>query len=247
MVERRIELDRRYTRKKKMKKLKAKLETATGDGPRQDSVQDQAAQPVLDRTAEGGEVERREPSRAHAVSAGRADRLGSASLSRPAASPNPARTPGTSSRRSPGCGSPRPAPSARPAPGSSPCGGRCRCRPRSPCSGRGVMVRPSAHSSTSAPSLRSSVARAAMRSVSLWRMWATLRIVVGPSAKQATAAERHHGVADVVHVDVDAAERAAVDGDDPSHVARRGSPSRSSTSTKPHVALQALASSGRGR
>lgn len=31
MVERRIELDRRYTRKKKMKKLKAKLETATGD------------------------------------------------------------------------------------------------------------------------------------------------------------------------------------------------------------------------
>jgi hypothetical protein len=30
MVERRIELDRRYTRKKKMKKLKAKLETATG-------------------------------------------------------------------------------------------------------------------------------------------------------------------------------------------------------------------------
>ncbi|HSQ56301.1 MAG TPA: DUF6800 family protein [Gemmata sp.] len=30
MVERRIELDRRYTRKKKMKKLKAKLESATG-------------------------------------------------------------------------------------------------------------------------------------------------------------------------------------------------------------------------
>ena len=30
MVERRIELDRRYTRKKKMKKLKAKLETASG-------------------------------------------------------------------------------------------------------------------------------------------------------------------------------------------------------------------------
>jgi hypothetical protein len=30
MVERRIELDRRYSRKKKMKKLKAKLETATG-------------------------------------------------------------------------------------------------------------------------------------------------------------------------------------------------------------------------
>ena len=27
-----------------------------------------------------------------------------------------------------------------------------------------------------------------MRSVSLWRMWATLRMVVGPSAKQATAA-----------------------------------------------------------
>jgi hypothetical protein len=31
MVERRIELDRRYMRKKKMAKLKAKLETATGE------------------------------------------------------------------------------------------------------------------------------------------------------------------------------------------------------------------------
>jgi hypothetical protein len=31
MVERRIELDRRYTRKKKMKKLKAKLDGATGE------------------------------------------------------------------------------------------------------------------------------------------------------------------------------------------------------------------------
>jgi len=31
MVERRIELDRRYTRKKKMKKIKSKLETATGE------------------------------------------------------------------------------------------------------------------------------------------------------------------------------------------------------------------------
>jgi hypothetical protein len=31
MVERRIELDRRYTRKKKMKKLKEKLATATGE------------------------------------------------------------------------------------------------------------------------------------------------------------------------------------------------------------------------
>ncbi len=31
MVERRIELDRRYTRKKKMMKIKAKLETATGE------------------------------------------------------------------------------------------------------------------------------------------------------------------------------------------------------------------------
>ena len=30
MVERRIELDRRYMRKRKMKKLKAKLESATG-------------------------------------------------------------------------------------------------------------------------------------------------------------------------------------------------------------------------
>jgi hypothetical protein len=30
MVERRIELDRRYTRKKKLKKLKGKLESATG-------------------------------------------------------------------------------------------------------------------------------------------------------------------------------------------------------------------------
>jgi hypothetical protein len=31
MVERRIELDRRYTRKKKMKKIKSQLETATGE------------------------------------------------------------------------------------------------------------------------------------------------------------------------------------------------------------------------
>jgi hypothetical protein len=31
MVERRIELDRRYMRKRKMKKLKGKLETATGE------------------------------------------------------------------------------------------------------------------------------------------------------------------------------------------------------------------------
>ena len=31
MVERRIELDRRYRRKKKMKKLKEKLESATGE------------------------------------------------------------------------------------------------------------------------------------------------------------------------------------------------------------------------
>ena len=31
MVERRIELDRRYMRKKKMNKLKAKLETAQGE------------------------------------------------------------------------------------------------------------------------------------------------------------------------------------------------------------------------
>lgn len=30
MVERRIELDRRFSRKKKMKKLKTKLQTATG-------------------------------------------------------------------------------------------------------------------------------------------------------------------------------------------------------------------------
>lgn len=36
MVERRIELDRRYSRKKKMAKLKAKLETATG--PERDKV-----------------------------------------------------------------------------------------------------------------------------------------------------------------------------------------------------------------
>ena len=31
MVERRIELDRRYARKKKMKKIKEKLESATGE------------------------------------------------------------------------------------------------------------------------------------------------------------------------------------------------------------------------
>ena len=39
-----------------------------------------------------------------------------------------------------------------------------------------------------APSWRSSVASAAMRSVSLWRMWATLRIRDTPSAKSATTA-----------------------------------------------------------
>lgn len=31
MVERRVELDRRYARKKKMKKIKEQLETATGE------------------------------------------------------------------------------------------------------------------------------------------------------------------------------------------------------------------------
>ena len=36
MVERRIELDRRYTRKKKMAKLKTKLETASG--PERDKI-----------------------------------------------------------------------------------------------------------------------------------------------------------------------------------------------------------------
>lgn len=37
MVERRIELDRRYTRKKKMAKLKAKLEAAA-PGPDRDKI-----------------------------------------------------------------------------------------------------------------------------------------------------------------------------------------------------------------
>jgi hypothetical protein len=37
MVERRIELDRRYTRKKKMQKLKAKLESAA-PGPDRDKL-----------------------------------------------------------------------------------------------------------------------------------------------------------------------------------------------------------------
>ncbi len=50
------------------------------------------------------------------------------------------------------------------------------------------MTRPSGSSSTVAPSLRSSAASAAIRSVSLWRMWPTLRIRVMPSAKRATTA-----------------------------------------------------------
>ena len=75
--------------------------------------------------------------------------------------------------------------------------------------GRGVMIRPSGCSSTVAPSLRSSVARAAIRSVSLWRMWPTLRIRVRPSAKSAVDGQRHHGVADGVHVHVHGPQRSA--------------------------------------
>ena len=51
------------------------------------------------------------------------------------------------------------------------------------------MRRPSGRSSTVAPSRRSSVASAAIRSVSCSRMCATLRIVTGASANGAIAAK----------------------------------------------------------
>ena len=56
------------------------------------------------------------------------------------------------------------------------------------CSLRGVTLRKSAPSSTGAPSLRNSVAIAAMRSVSFTRQLAMLRSVLGPSANSAIAA-----------------------------------------------------------
>jgi len=68
----------------------------------------------------------------------------------------------------------------------------------------GVMRMKSAPSSTLAPSLRSSVAMALMRSVSLTRQLAMLRSVVLPLAYRAMRAKRHGGVGDVVAVEVDA-------------------------------------------
>jgi hypothetical protein len=52
----------------------------------------------------------------------------------------------------------------------------------------GLILRKSAPSSTWAPSLRSSVAIAASRSVSFTRQLATLRITLGPSANSASTA-----------------------------------------------------------
>src|SRR4051812_12628118 len=78
---------------------------------RQDHLQDQAAQPVLDRAAEGV-MNRRLRLRAQREAA--SGPIISAAL------PNPARTPDTSSPRTPDRGSRRPAPSARRAPDSSP-------------------------------------------------------------------------------------------------------------------------------
>ena len=55
MVERRMELDRRYHRTKKMRKLKSKLQTAQGRGSRKNSLQDKDAQPILDGACPGSE------------------------------------------------------------------------------------------------------------------------------------------------------------------------------------------------
>ncbi len=106
------------------------------------------------------------------------------------APPGRRRTADTFFRRSSGCRFARPVSASPPARNSSPCGGRCTFRSSrlSAASVRGSIVRPSSCSITSTPSFRNSVATAAMRSVSLWRMWATLRIVVGPSANSATTA-----------------------------------------------------------
>ncbi len=73
------------------------------------------------------------------------------------------------------------------------------------------MVKPSSNSSTVAPTRRSSLASADNRSVSLWRMWATLRIVVGPVGETGDGTKCHHGVTDGVHVDVDPVQPAAAD------------------------------------
>ena len=53
-----------------------------------------------------------------------------------------------------------------------------------------------------------------------------------PLGETGDGGERHDGVADVVHVDVDAVQRAAVDGDAASRRASTRQPIRSSTSTK---------------
>ena len=127
MVERRMELDRRYHRKEKMRQAEAESPTprarpATKSSPR--STPSARCGP-----------NRRRPERP-------------TSLSR--VLPEPRVRLRHAAR---GCGSPPPAPSARPAPGSSPCGDRCTCPPRSPVSGRGVIVSPSSRSSTSGPEL----------------------------------------------------------------------------------------------
>ena len=64
----------------------------------------------------------------------------------------------------------------------------------------------SAPSSTVAPTLRNSVAIAAMRSVSLTRQLAMLRSVVVPSANSADHRQRHRRIGDVVAVQVDRRE-----------------------------------------
>ena len=76
-----------------------------------------------------------------------------------------------------------------PAKGTSPCGGRRRCLSWLRAARPADCTRSqSAPSSTVAPSLRSSVAIAAMRSVSLTRHEPMLRSVLGPSAKSAATA-----------------------------------------------------------
>ena len=101
---------------------------------------------------------------------------------------------------------------SRPAPCSSPCDDRRRCRSRRRATA-GVIFSPSARSSTSAPNLRSSTARA-RNAVGL--LVANVGDVADrgrPIGEQGHGGQRLHRVADGVHVDFDAAQRPARDGD----------------------------------
>jgi hypothetical protein len=71
----------------------------------------------------------------------------------------------------------------------------------------GVTWIKSAPSTTVAPSLRNSVAMAAMRSVSLTRQLAILRSVVVPFAYKRHDGQGHGGIGDVVAVQVNGLQR----------------------------------------